>query len=303
MNVILATTSSFGTASPDALARLEQAGYAVAVNPFGRKLTEGELAGLLAEHRPVGLLAGTEPVTGAVIRGAASHLKAIARVGIGWDNVDHAAAAEAGIPVSRTEGVLDQSVAELTLGMMLSALRKIAWQDRDIRAGQWKKRMGGLLEGKTVGVIGCGAIGQKVGALCRAFGAAVLGTDVSDVSPEGVEMCTLDDLLARADIVSVHASGSCCLLDGARLDLCRPGAILVNTARGGMIDEAALAERLEDGRIGCACLDVFGQEPYTGLLARLDNTVLTPHIGSYALEARIAMELKAVDNLLRALEG
>ncbi len=302
MQTILATTSSFGNAWTGAEEHLRGRGYSLAVNPHGRKLTEAELDELLQKHEPVGLLAGTEPVTGAVLRRASGHLKAVSRVGVGWDNVDHAVAAELGIPVLRTVGVLDQAVAELALGFMLDALRHVSRQDRELRGGTWTKRMGGLLAAKTVGIVGYGAIGRRVGELCRAFGAEVVYTDVQEAKDSPDRACSLEELLDRGHVVTLHASGSQCLLGAAELDRCRPGAILVNTARGGMVDEAALAERLADGRIGCACLDVYEDEPYHGPLTGLDNTVLTPHVASFAAETRLEMERKAVENLLSLLE-
>jgi D-3-phosphoglycerate dehydrogenase len=302
--VILATTSSFAQSSPAAKKLLESRGYAVATNPHGRKLTEEELRELLAKHQPKGLLAGTEPVTSAALKGAAEYLKAVSRIGVGWDNVDRDAAYELGIPVSRTVGVLDQSVAELTLGMILTALRRTALSDRRIRSGNWKKETGFLLCGKTVGIVGFGAIGQCVARLCVAFGSQVVYSDVTNVSSVLGPQLALDELLHASDIVTLHASGSEKLLGARELDLlAKPGAIVVNTARGGMIDEAALAERLRNGRIDFACLDVFEREPYQGPLAELDNTLLTPHVGSYALEARIEMEIRAAENLLADLEG
>jgi len=143
----------------------------VVINPWGRKLSESELLDLLEKYRPVGLLAGTEAITRVVLVRARDFLRVISRVGVGWDNVDRQAAAELGILVYRTAGVLTVAVAELTLGLMLSALRSIALHDRRIRQGVWQKPMGSLLKGKLVGIIGFGAIGQGVGQLLKALGA------------------------------------------------------------------------------------------------------------------------------------
>lgn len=301
MPTILATTSSFGRACPEAVELLRAAGFSLAVNQHGRKLTGAELVELLARHRPVGLLAGTEPVTAEAINGAKDFLRVISRVGVGWDNVDHEAARAADIPVRRTQGVLDDAVAELALGFMLDALRHISRHDRELRQGAWTKRLGGLLRGRTVGIVGFGAIGRRVAELVGAFGARVVFTDVQQVSSPLVEQRALPDLLREADIVTLHASGSGCLLGAAELALVMPHVILVNTARGGMIDETALAAALSEGRVGCACLDVFEAEPYKGPLVEAPNTVLTAHIGSYAMEAREAMERMAVENLLEEL--
>lgn len=301
MKTILATTSSFGSVCAESVSLLKAAGYQVEINPHGRKLTELELSEQLKLYKPVGLLAGTEPVTDFVLREAASHLKAVSRVGVGWDNVDHEAALALGISVARTEGVLDQAVAELTLGMMLDALRKVSRHDREMRSGVWKKHLGSLLSTKTVGVIGYGAIGRRVAQLCRAFGATVVFSDVMDIPTVSDRQCSLHELLVAADIVTLHASGADPIIGASQLDYCREGVILVNTARGGLIDESSLVERLEDGRVGHVCLDVFESEPYGGPLVHLDNVTLTSHVGSYAVESRIEMEIKAVKNLLQAL--
>lgn len=292
---ILATTSSFGTETPTTNLRL-------VVNPWGRKLKEAELANLLAEHRPVGLLAGTEPITRAVLTAAKDYLRVISRVGAGWDNVDHDAAAELGMRVYRTSGVLTQAVAELTIGLMLAALRSITLQDRLLRQGTWQKRMGGLLQGKTVGIIGFGAIGQRVGELVRAFGAKMVFYDPHPVDVAWAERVSLQELLEQADLITLHASGKQKILGAEELYwIGSRGAILINTARGDMIDEEALAASLHTGQIKCACLDVFGEEPYHGSLCSMDNLILTPHIGSYAREARQLMEETAIANLLQGL--
>jgi D-3-phosphoglycerate dehydrogenase len=292
---ILATTSSFGVGFPASNLRF-------VVNPWGRKLTEEELLSLLQEHRPAGLLAGTEPITRAVLERAREYLRVISRVGAGWDNVDHDAAAELGIKVYRTSGILTQSVAELTIGLMLAALRSITLQDRQLRQGTWQKHMGGLLQGKTVGIIGFGAIGQRVGELVRAFGAEVIFSDPRPVAVSWARRLSLKELLERAEIISLHASGKQKILGAAEFAwIGNRGIILVNTARGDMLDEEALSACLQAGQIRCACLDVFGEEPYRGALCSLDNLILTPHIGSYAREARQLMEETAIDNLMLGL--
>ncbi len=300
---ILSTVSSFGQGDPGPISALHDVGFTLVANPHGRKLTEEELVTLVAEYKPLGLLAGTEPVSRRAMEAAEGALRVISRVGVGWDNVDHAGAAALGIAVRRTEGVLDAAVAELTLGFILAALRHIPAHDRDIRAGVWKKRMGALLEDKTVGLVGLGAIGMRVAGLVQAFGAKVLYCDLAERDACHCTACDLGGLLAQADIVSLHASGSSCILGPTEIAGLKPGAIVVNTARGGLIDEEALRLALVSGRVGAACLDVFEREPYRGPLAELPNVILTSHIGSYAREARNRMEKAAVENLLHALDA
>jgi len=292
---ILATTSSFGTGSP-------ATNLHFVVNPWGRKLKEAELASLLEEHRPVGLLAGTEPITREGLTAARDYLRVISRVGAGWDNVDHEAAAELGIRVYRTSGVLTEAVAELTLGLMLAALRSITLQDRLLRQGIWQKRMGGLLQGKTVGIIGLGSIGQRVGELARAFDARIVFYDPQPVEVSWAQRVSLKELLAQANLITLHASGKEKILGAEELSwIGNQGIIFINTARGDMVDEEALTASLHTGQIGCACLDVFGEEPYRGSLCSMDNLILTPHIGSYAREARQLMEETAIANLMQGL--
>jgi D-3-phosphoglycerate dehydrogenase len=302
MVTILASTSSFGESAPYLAERLEEKRLRLIKNPFERKLTEAELVSLLVEYKPTGLLAGTETITRGVLEQAKKHLRVISRVGVGWDNVDRQAADELGIQVFRTAGVLNQAVAELTIGLMLSALRSITWNDRLMRAGQWQKQMGGLLQDKTVGIIGFGNIGKRVGELVTAFGARVIFYDPEPMNVPWAEAVSLKELLDQADIITIHASGKETILGAQELrSVCKRGIILINTARGELIDEAALHECLVNGQVGFACLDVFADEPYCGPFCSLDNVILTPHIGSYAKEARIRMEEIAVENLLQGL--
>lgn len=302
MNTILATTSSFGKGSPQILKNLQEKGFNVVVNPYGRKLTEEELKKLLNQHRPISLLAGTEPVTASVLKDAKEYLKIISRVGVGWDNVDKQTAQELGIQIFRTAGVLNQAVAELTLGMILSALRAIPLQDRQIRGGVWQKRMGKLLQGKVVGIIGFGSIGQCVGKLISAFGATVLYYDPVLTDVAWAKSASIHKLLAQSDIVTIHADAQEQILgEKELLSVCKPGVVIVNTSRGSMIDEDALYKALVSGRVSFACLDVFDQEPYSGPLTQIENVIMTPHVGSYAQEARIRMEEMAVENMLTGL--
>ena len=303
MNTILATTSSFGKGSPQVLKNLQEKGFNLVVNPYGRKLTEEELKELLNQYMPIGLLAGTELVTNSILKGAKEYLKVISRVGVGWDNVDRKAAEELGIQVFRTEGVLNQAVAELTLGLILSALRAIPLQDRQIRDGVWQKKMGRLLQGKVVGIIGFGSIGQCVGKLISAFDATVLYYDPLLTNMAWAKAVSINDLLAQSDIVTIHADAQNQILgEKELLSLCKPGVVIVNTSRGNLIDEGALYKALVSGQAAYACLDVFDQEPYSGHLTQLENVIMTPHIGSYAMEARIRMEEMAVENLLEGLK-
>ncbi|TES89244.1 MAG: hydroxyacid dehydrogenase, partial [Desulfobacteraceae bacterium] len=242
------------------------------------------------------------PITRTMLQQAKDYLRGISRVGVGWDNGDREAAAEFGICVYRTPGVLTQAVAELTMGLILSALRSIPSNDRQIRQGQWEKKMGGLLHGKIVGIVGFGDIGKRVGELVNAFGATVIYYDSRPITVSWARAVSFSALLTQADIITIHANGKGIIFGHEELkNKCKHGAILINTARGGLVDEAALYDCLIDGRVGFVCMDVFEDEPYCGPLCSLDNVILTPHIGSYAREARILMEYTAVENLLNGL--
>ena len=297
---IAITTSSFGKFSRRPLELLHEHGIEIITNPHGRTLTRDEVVKLLQGCRAVA--AGLEPLDAAALA-ALPELEVISRCGVGVDSIDMAFAKERGIKVFITKDAPSLAVAELTLGYALNLARHVSEMDRALRAGSWKKTMGCLLAGKNAGIIGYGCIGRKVAALFRAVGckAAFYDPYVKEADIPGME---LDELLAWADCLTVHAprpSGGGALLGGRELGLLKPGALVINAARGGLIDEAALYEGLKSGRLGGAALDVFEDEPYSGPLTELPNVVLTPHIGSYAQEARAQMELETVENLLSGL--
>jgi D-3-phosphoglycerate dehydrogenase / 2-oxoglutarate reductase len=292
------SVSSFGAAGPEPLDELRAAGVEVLENPHGRKLSEDEVAELAREAD--GVIAGTEPLTEAVME-QCTRLRVISRVGVGMDNVDLAAAERRGIAVCNTPDAVTDAAAELALGGMLSALRHLHEMDAELRAGRWTRKMGALLRGKTVGIVGLGRVGRRVGALLAPFEVRLLGHDVAQVEGWAGELVSLSELLAQADVVTLHASGAGPLLGQTELETMKPGAVLVNAARGGLVDEDALYEALASGHLGGAYVDVFESEPYEGRLRELPNVLLTPHAGSYAVEARALMEQEAVRNLLERL--
>jgi D-3-phosphoglycerate dehydrogenase len=303
--LIAISTSSFGRADQRPLERLAEAGFTVRLNPHGRRLSREETTTLL--QGAAGLIAGTEPLDREILVGATG-LRAISRCGAGLDNVDLAAAADLGIAVRSVAAAHAQAVAELALAGILAVLRHVAKGDRAIRAGAWERPMGGLLTGKTVGIVGFGHIGRALVPLLEPFSVSTLATDPSQdalfAAAHGVQYRDLPELLAASDIVTLHLPyGEAVhhLLDRDRLATMKRGAVLINTARGGLVDEAALAEALAEGRLAGAFLDVFEREPYTGPLATCETAVLTPHFGAYTHETRTAMEAEAVENLLEAL--
>src|SRR5687768_1298245 len=301
MNVLI-STSSFARHSREPLDLLEAWGAQYRLNAQGRKLTAAEIASLLEDVD--GLVAGTEPLTRDVLL-RAPRLKVISRCGTGLDNVDLAAAEELGIQVRNTPYAHVDAVAELTLAAILSTLRRLPEADRSIRAGAWEKPMGRLLRGKTVGLVGLGRVGRRLIELLAPFHVTVLATDPHEdrkfADESGVEYVTLDELLDRSDIVSLHLPYSAQahhLFDVNRLGRMKAGAIFVNCARGGLVDENALCAALREGRLGGAHMDTFESEPYEGPLTDLHGVTLSSHIGSYAVEGRVQMEREAVLNLL-----
>ncbi|ADU61130.1 MAG: phosphoglycerate dehydrogenase [Pseudodesulfovibrio sp.] len=303
MDTILITTSSFGVMDAAPLAALRRAGYEPVLNPHGRKLTEAEGMALHQEHSPVGLLAGVEPLTREVML-AGGRLRAIARCGIGMDSVDAGAARDLGIALTNTPDAPTQAVAEITLGAILCMLRGIHNSCAGIRSGNWERPMGVLLAYRTVGLLGLGRIGSRLAELLRPFGCRILGHDPYAPPPQGVEAVGFDQLLAEADLLSVHVPYSEAtrhILGEAAIRAMKPGAFVVNYARGGLVDEVALDAALAEGRLAGAAIDCFEREPYAGPLVDRPGAVLTGHIGSYAREGRIIQETQAVENLLNSL--
>lgn len=304
---VLISTSSFGKYDQTPLRRLEQTSISYRLNPYGRTLTEAEVSSLLMDAE--GLIAGTEPITRAVLE-KATRLRAISRVGVGLDNVDMQAAQEMNINVFSTPEAPTEAVAELTMAGILVLLRRIHEMDAKVRTGHWDKGMGRLLSGKTVGIIGLGRIGKRLAQLLGPWDVKILAYDVApDVNwavENSVKLVEFHHLLSSADVVSIHTDcgpENSCLLGEREMAMLKPGAYLVNTARGCLVSEGALLKALGTGAIAGAYLDTFEKEPYLGPLAQMSNVLLTPHVGSYALEARSKMELEAVENLLKSLVG
>jgi glyoxylate reductase len=261
------------------------------------------------------LVAGNETVDAALL-GLLPNLRLVANFGVGYDRVDVAACAARGVVVTNTPGVLDAATADLAFALLLAAQRRVVEGDRLVRAGGWR---GGWADGtlatevtgSTLGIVGLGRIGAAVARRARGFELRLLYTKrtrllEAEERELGVEWRELDDLLAESDSVSLHvprSAGSERLLDARRLALLRDNAVLVNTARGEIVDEPALVRELVSGRIR-AGLDVFAHEPHVPEeLLELPNVVLTPHLGSATETARHAMTRLAVDNVLAVAAG
>lgn len=242
---------------------------------------------------------------------ALPNLEMISQTGGNTPHLDLEAATRRGIVVCTSQGS-GQSTAELTFALMLAVMRRIPQEHQALRAGQWQTSQGTGLQGKTLGIIGLGRIGSRVAHIAQAFGMRVLATGFTLTAERalahGVRMAALEDLLARSDVVSIHlrlSDRSHKLIGRRELRLMKPTAYLINTARGPIVDEAALIDALRHHRIAGAGLDVFEQEPIqpTHPLLQLDNVVCTPHIGFVTRETYEQMLGGAVENILNYLDG
>jgi phosphoglycerate dehydrogenase-like enzyme len=283
----------------------------------GLRLRRAPKHGARSPHELVELARGcaaaivsTDPFTADVL-GALPGLRLIARVGVGVDSIDLAAASARGVRVTAARGTNEHAVADYTLGAMLAVLRRIAAHDAAVRRGEWERtgeRVGADLHGKTVGLVGLGRVGSLVARRLAGFDVAVVAYDPAGGGVAGVRRVTLDDLLRAADVVSIHAPltpATRNLIDARAIAAMKAGAVLVNAARGGIVDERALAAALAEGRLGGAALDVFEREPPDGspLLSLAERTLLTPHIAGLSGEAIAAMVEHAAAAVLAWAQG
>ena len=257
-----------------------------------------------------GMITALEPVTARVLAAAPS-LRVVCATGVGYDHIDVEAATARGVAVCTSAGSNHQSVAELTLGLMVAVARQIAHGDRVLRRGGWEPLVGPELWGKTLGIVGLGRIGKAVALLARAFGMRVIATDIvldhTFGSVHHVEYVPLPKLLRLADVVSLHCPltpATRGLMNERTFRLMKPTAYLINTARGPVVDEPALVQAIQSRQIAGAALDVFPDEPHIDAkLREAPNVVLTPHIGGSANEALERMMELALLNVTLVLEG
>jgi len=286
----------------------EDHGIDVVVAEVEERLTETELLALIGDVD--GVICGDDQFTAAVLE-RAPRLRVISKWGTGIDSIDATAARRLGVHVCNTPDAFTGPVAESVMGYVLCLARRIPWMDRDIREGRWRKLDAVSLEESTIGIIGVGHIGRAVALRAHAFGMRVLGTDPAPMPPRFVAdahitMTNLPDLLAESDFVSVNCDlnpTSYRLIDAATLALMRPGAFLINTARGPIVHEAALVDALRSGRLGGAALDVFEHEPLpaSSPLRTIDSCLLAPHNSNASRAARRRVHDRTVRNLLEHL--
>lgn len=302
---VLIATSTFATQSTKPLDLLKKAGFELVLNPHGRRLKSNEVIEMA--QGVSGMIAGTERLDEEIFR-KTPLLRVISRCGAGSDTLDLKAVHKRKIDLYTTPEAPVESVAELTLGLIIGTLRRVAEADRSMRQQNWKPLMGRLLFGKTVGLIGLGRIGRRMVELLAPFQVKILARerypDKAFARRHKVRLTHLPDLLKRSDVVSLHIT----LDDETRNMIGADGlvkmkktAVLINTARGELVDDGALAQALQQERLAGAGIDVFQPEPYQGPLIQCPTAILTSHMGSYAIETRVQMELQAARNLLKGL--
>jgi phosphoglycerate dehydrogenase-like enzyme len=305
--IILITFPDYDTEHPQHGGALTAAGYTMRIAEKRGARSPEELLAFSAEA--AGAIVSTDPFTRDVIRDS-PHLQVIARVGVGIDSIDVGAATELGVAITTTPGANEETVADHTIAMMLGLLRRIPENDAGVRRGEWNRtgvHTPRQLAGCTVGLIGYGNIGRLVARRLAGFGVELLVSDPmigqSD-SPRSVELA---ELLAQSDVVSLHTPlipATTNLIDRAALQLMQPHAVLVNTSRGGVVDEAALIRALDEGVIAGAALDVFETEPpIASPLLAMSNVVVSPHVAGISTTSLELMMRRATASVIDVIEG
>lgn len=307
MGVILVTSRSFSDGDLDLVQHASRAGHRILRGPAHHDLDE--LRSLL--HGADAWIAGTGPITDEHLA-AAPRLRVIARYGVGTESVDLEAARRRGIPVTNTPGANADAVADHAVGLMLAALRFVPDGDRRVRTGDWAVRRGRELGAATVGLVGFGRIGQGVAKRLSGFGCRVLAADpfltADAVRANGAEPVEIDALFQQADLISLHAPGGQLLVEETRLASMRRGSIVVNTARGDLIDEAAVAEALLDGVLAGYAADTLHGDTaasHSPLLSTelADRVIVTPHLGAQTTQAVDTMGSLSLDDVIAVLAG
>lgn len=306
---LLVTPTSYGKNDSRLKTDLEAKVGGVTYNPTGKPLTSAEVTVLLPGID--GYIAGLDAIDAAALAGA-DRLKVIARYGVGVDNVDLAAARARKIVVTNTPGANSASVAELALGLLLALARQIPEAVEAVHLGKWPRYAGLSLEGKTIGILGLGAIGRQLVRRLQGFDCRIVAhdpfVDAASASAMGVELTGMDDVLAQADFLSLHMpllSGTRGVVNDEFLGRMKPGAFLINTARGEVIDEAALLRALQSGHLRGAGLDTFAKEPPDpeNPLLKLPQVVATPHLGAMTDGATSKMGWMAMQDCLAVLSN
>ncbi|WP_016953997.1 phosphoglycerate dehydrogenase [Catenovulum agarivorans] len=308
MPKVLVSTVPFGSDTKLPLEMLEAAGIDYEINKYDRKLTKEEMEEYLAEFD--GLIAGTEIISELAIRNA-KRLKIISRVGIGLDGVDLLAARANDVKVTYTPDAPAPAVAELTIGLILGLIRNIHVSNHELHSKGWFRHFGHRVPDLTFGIIGAGRIGERVLRRLSAFGTPRFLVNDSEHKPHldrefKIEWVSKDKLLAESDVVTIHVpltKNSKGMIGLNELKKMKESAYLINTARGGIVQEDALYEALSNNVIKGAAVDVFEQEPYSGPLCDLENVILTAHMGSMSRDCRNRMEIEATQEIINFFNG
>jgi len=308
INKVLITTVPFGEKDSQPLDLLDANNIEYLINPLNKKLTEDELIDLVSEYDVI--IAGTEKISDKVMK-KASNLKMISRVGIGLDSVDLLAAERRGIKVSYTPDAPAPAVIDLTMGLMYSSLRRIHEANIQLHKGKWYRYFGKRLTECTIGIIGSGRIGSKVIENLLSLGCKkILYYDkkvrLKNENNGYVVFSNKEEIYKKSDIISLHIPldlETKNMISIKELKLMKNDAFLINTARGGIINEEDLYVALKEKLIAGAAIDVFEDEPYSGKLAKHDNCILTGHMGSMSEDCRTRMEIEATEEAVRFLTG
>jgi D-3-phosphoglycerate dehydrogenase / 2-oxoglutarate reductase len=306
---VLCTPVSFGRKDASLRPSLEAAVAEVVSNPFGRPLTAAELRPLVTDID--GYIAGVDEIDSSVIA-CARQLKIVSCYGVGFDHVDIAAATARGVLVTNSAGANSAAVAELTISLMLALARHLVMANDSVKSGKWPILDGISIMGKTVGLIGLGAIGREVSLRLKCFGCRLVAYDPF-VAPDfaknlGMSLLSLEEVLSQADFLSLHVpvmGSTRGMVDKGFLEQMKDGAFLINTARGDLIDEEALWNALQSRRLRGVALDCFSKEPpdVSNQLLRLPQVIVTPHTGAHTDDALNRMGWTALQNCLAALNG
>ena len=308
MKILVTPTSIQPDKKSSALETLKAFSGDLVFNPTGKPLTEDELIPLLKDCD--GYLAGLDFVTKRVLD-ECPKLKVISRYGAGYDRIDVKAAAEKGIVVTNTPGANSEAVGELTFALLLSVARNIPTLDKKTKEGLWLRSSGMELKGKTIGILGLGAIGKVVARCAKGFEMKVMAYDpyinLDYCAEQGIKSAVLEEIFESADVISLHLplnSETTHMINAASIAGMKDGVIIINASRGGIIDEDAALEALKSGKIGGMGLDAFEIEPpVDSPLLAFGNVVVTPHTGAHTAEASDKMADMAVENLIAVLTG
>ena len=303
MKNILIATYPFGICGDTPVNLLERTGWNIKYNFLGRRLAGSDVKDMLVGIDAV--IAGTEPYNKDTLQNA-QDLEVISRVGIGLDNIDFLDCQKKNIKVAYTPDAPSDSVADLTVAQIFNLLRGLHISNSSVKIGQWKRILGVSVRDINIGILGVGRIGSKVIKRLKSFGANILATDIKRSNIEGVKWVSKDILFKESDLVSIHIplnERNYHFVKMNDFSSMKTGSYIVNTSRGSVMNEKDLEDCILNNHLAGAALDVFEKEPYNGVMQELDNVILSSHIGASDRRARYLMELGAVENCIKILNG